>query len=150
MQETMIHLSSEADTEYLARVLAKSLPKTGVTIGLSGGLGAGKTTLVRYFTKALHILTPVSSPTYVLQHEYRSDTLRVEHWDLYRLSGASEELYEPMGLGEYRFIEWIERLEEQEIPLDLILSIEVDHEHATRQVTISGPLAAAVMDEWSR
>lgn len=144
----MIHLSSEEDTKRFAQVLARHLPRTGVTIGLSGDLGAGKTTLVRYFAEALNITTPVSSPTYVLQHEYSNESSKVEHWDLYRLRGGSEELYEPVGEGEYRFIEWIERLGDEEIPLDLILRLAVDHETSMRRVTLSGPLAGVILQGW--
>lgn len=144
----MIHLSSEEDTKRFAELLAEYLPRAGVVVGLSGDLGAGKTTLVRYFSQALSIPTPVSSPTYVLQHEYSNESSKVEHWDLYRLRGGSEELYEPVGEGEYRFIEWIERLGDEEIPLDLILRLEVDHESGMRRVSVAGPLAEVILQAW--
>jgi len=119
MHERLVVLSSESETENFATEIAQSLRTHGaltggVIIGLSGELGAGKTTFARYFIKALGCKLPVSSPTYVLQHEYESESgLLIEHWDLYRLKGKSEdllpaELFDPPPEECVRLIEWFD------------------------------------------
>lgn len=96
-----------------------------LTIGLSGELGAGKTTFVRYVVGALGSSDPVSSPSYVLQHIYQTPKQHnfegVEHWDLYRLSAEPDELYEPSHA--VRFIEWISR-GNYEASCDLTLELQ--------------------------
>jgi tRNA threonylcarbamoyladenosine biosynthesis protein TsaE len=134
-------ITSEKDTEAFARHLAHVL-RGGHVVGLSGGLGAGKTTLVRYL---VHFLggdsNHVSSPTYTLEHEYQvSPGLQVDHWDLYRVATLPEELYEPAGPNTIRIVEWPERCPELREDLDLHLRFEVIDETG-RQVSLEGTLA---------
>ena len=63
-----IRLDSEADTQRLAAQLAK-LNLSG-SVWLSGDLGAGKTTLTRYWLQALGHKGAVKSPTYTLVEPY--------------------------------------------------------------------------------
>jgi tRNA threonylcarbamoyladenosine biosynthesis protein TsaE len=117
-------LPDEGATEELARALAKAV-SPGSTIGLSGNLGAGKTTLVRYLVKALSgDSRQVASPSFTLSYDYEtgSGTI-VEHWDLYRLTVAPEELHEPPSGRTIRFIEWPERCPEVLPSLDLALEL---------------------------
>lgn len=58
-------------------------------VSLSGELGAGKTTLVRYLLGFLGIENQVSSPTYVLENQYQSKDFKISHWDFYRLRNDS-------------------------------------------------------------
>jgi tRNA threonylcarbamoyladenosine biosynthesis protein TsaE len=78
----------------------------------SGGLGAGKTTLIRALCKELGVTDRVTSPTFALVNEYRTGTQKVVyHMDWYRLSsaeegfeaGLSELLTEPDAIC---FVEW--------------------------------------------
>lgn len=59
--------------------------KPGDVVALDGGLGAGKTTFVRLLGEALEIPEAVTSPTFVLMHEYSGGRLPLAHVDLYRL-----------------------------------------------------------------
>lgn len=131
-------LTTELDTEALARELAKVF-RPGDSVGLSGDLGAGKTTFVRYVIGAMGgDVREVSSPSYTLQHEYKlSDSLIVEHWDLYRLREIPEDLREPPSATVIRFLEWPERCAGLSDDLDLHCQFSLGPD-GSRQVTITG------------
>jgi tRNA threonylcarbamoyladenosine biosynthesis protein TsaE len=111
-------LTSVASTEQFAAEVAKTLKPViashGLTLGLLGGLGGGKTTFTRALVAALGAKEQVSSPTFVLCHEYSAgDRMRVEHWDVYRLKGLPpEELFEPPAPNTLRVVEWLDRFPE--------------------------------------
>jgi len=139
-------ITDEAGTRVLAQNLARVL-RGGITIGFSGGLGAGKTTLIRHLVEALGgDPREVASPSYTLQHEYRvagttsdagAKTLSIEHWDLYRLSTLPDELYEPPSSSVVRLIEWPERCPELKDALDGTVSIRLCDD-GTRKVRLEG------------
>lgn len=119
-------IQNESDTARVAEALARQL-KGGVSIGLRGDLGAGKTTLVRYLVEAFGGDTrAVASPTYTLQHEYRlPNGMVLEHWDLYRLTSLPLELEERVGAKVIRLIEWPERCPEIQRELSFSLSLAI-------------------------
>lgn len=132
--ETTHILRSMADTDALAAHFAAVL-RSGDTVALVGDLGAGKTTFVRALCAALGITTPVSSPTFVLQHEYQGDSVRVEHWDLYRLNELPFELDEPPEEGTLRLVEWADKVPglKYEVRLELALIEDGQERRATVQ-----------------
>ena len=84
-----------------------------IVVGLSGDLGAGKTTLVGGLLGALGHDGATRSPTYTLVEPYRLAGRDVSHCDLYRLRDPSElddlglrDLMTPRGL---LLVEWPER-----------------------------------------
>ena len=88
--------------------------QSGLVIGLSGDLGAGKTQLVKGLARGLGIAARVHSPTFTLVNEYGGGRLRLFHLDLYRLetrgqmiSAGLEEFLQPDGV---TVIEWAERI----------------------------------------
>lgn len=87
MNSVTCHSTGEADTMALARRLAVRLAP-GTVVALSGELGAGKTCFVRGLAEGLGLpARSVSSPTFVIVHEYDS---RLIHIDAYRLSGPDD------------------------------------------------------------
>lgn len=79
---------------------------------LQGDLGAGKTTLVRGFLRALGHRGAVKSPSFGLLEDYAFTGFDVFHLDLYRLSDPDEAAY--IGLDEFTpnrdwlWVEWAE------------------------------------------
>lgn len=113
-----IILNNETDTAAFAQQLA-DMNLTG-SVWLSGDLGAGKTTLTRYWLQAMGHTGAVKSPTYTLVEPYQIQTKTgikpVYHADLYRLNDPEELDY--IGFFEYFdehdslvIIEWASRAE---------------------------------------
>lgn len=109
-----VHLPDEAATQALGMALAQSAPRSG-WVALHGQLGAGKTTLVRAFLRALGYEGRVVSPTYTLVEPYEVGDRRVAHYDLYRLSDPEELEWmgarDDFGEGTLCLVEWPERAE---------------------------------------
>lgn len=84
-------------------------------VGLSGELGAGKTTLIRAIATGLGVTAPVTSPTFALVHRYDGAACTVYHVDGYRLKRPAEAI--DLGIDDMLheqdvviLIEWPERL----------------------------------------
>jgi len=106
-------LHTEADTLALAARLSYTFT-AGQLVFLHGDLGAGKTTFVRGYLRAMGYTGAVKSPTFTLVEEYPLEPrLTVYHFDLYRLGHPLE--LEALGIRDYLtpdslcFIEWPER-----------------------------------------
>ena len=100
---------SAEETEALGERLARRL-RRGDVVGVSGELGAGKTTFIRGACRALATDANVTSPTFALGHRYPAPT-PVAHLDLYRLAAAGLEDWgdlEPYFDGTITFVEWPE------------------------------------------
>ena len=85
---------------------------------LYGKMGAGKTTFIKAVCEELGVSDVITSPTFAIVNEYRSDTAGelIYHFDFYRIKKL-EEVYD-MGYEDYFysgvlcFIEWPELIEE--------------------------------------
>ncbi|WP_379921659.1 tRNA (adenosine(37)-N6)-threonylcarbamoyltransferase complex ATPase subunit type 1 TsaE [Erythrobacter sp. R86502] len=101
MIETRIELGDlAAMTAFGSRIADKLKP--GDVVALTGGLGAGKTTLARAILAALGHTGEVPSPTFTIIETYDSPALRwpVVHADFYRLDDPAE--LAEIGLDDYR------------------------------------------------
>lgn len=85
----IIELDDEAATEQWASNISHCV-KPPCVIGLSGELGAGKTTLVRALLRALGIKGAIKSPTYALVESYDCQDWQIHHFDLYRIAHEDE------------------------------------------------------------
>lgn len=103
-----------------------------LVLGLSGDLGAGKTTLVGGFLAALGHDGPARSPTYTLIEPYRLAGRDLYHCDLYRLHDPSE--LDDLGVRDLLvgssvlLVEWPERAGGRLREPDLELHIEYSGE----------------------
>jgi tRNA threonylcarbamoyladenosine biosynthesis protein TsaE len=87
--------------EWFGAEIAGAL-RPGDVVALSGGLGAGKTTLARAIIAALGYAGEVPSPTFAILEVYAPPAVRlpVVHADFYRLTDPAE--MEELGLADYR------------------------------------------------
>ena len=137
-------LPEEGATEDMAAFLAGIL-RPGDLVALSGGLGAGKTTLARAMIRELagDPALEVPSPTFTLMQPYETRAGRaVIHADLYRLRGPDElvELgFDELSETAITLVEWPERLGARDNPtLTVELSLRAEFGEEARLVRIDG------------
>ncbi len=118
----------------LGRVL-----RAGDTVALTGGLGAGKTTLARGLVQSALPDEIVPSPTYTLVQTYELNSFTLWHCDLYRLDHPNEAyelgLMDAMG-EDVCLLEWPDRLGPL-LPED-VLKVEITFDGDGRVVMLTG------------
>jgi tRNA threonylcarbamoyladenosine biosynthesis protein TsaE len=82
-----------------------------------GEMGAGKTTLIKELCQKLKVIDEVSSPSFGLVNEYKTETnSKILHFDFYRIKNIEEVFdigYEDyFDSGNLCLIEWPEKIEE--------------------------------------
>lgn len=146
--------SPEQTVRFGARL--GELLRPGDVLGLSGELGAGKTTFVGGLTRGWGSSDQVTSPTFVLVNEYRRpDGLRLWHLDGYRLNSGQEAL--ALGLDDLLagdglvVVEWPERIAEV-LPAER-LQVElgwVDHSRRSLRLGAAGERYFDVVEQFRR
>lgn len=133
-------INNEEDTKNLAEILSKNF--TAGVIYLIGDLGAGKTTLTRYWLHAMGHKGAVKSPTYTLVEPYNIQGKNIFHFDLYRLNDPYE--LELMGIRDYLettdalfLFEWPSKGGEEIPEADLIINIEKSDDNLVRHATLT-------------
>jgi tRNA threonylcarbamoyladenosine biosynthesis protein TsaE len=118
------------DTAKLGINLGKLL-NSGDIICLTGDLGVGKTHITKGIAKGLGINDNITSPTFTIVNEYEGGRLKLNHFDVYRVSDPDE--IHAIGFDDYIFsdsvsiIEWANYIEEI-LPDDLLhIDIKKDY-----------------------
>ncbi len=133
MDERIITHSVE-ETEAYGASLASAL-RGGTVLALFGGMGMGKTALVRGIARGLGLTAPVSSPTFALVHDY-GGTPPLVHFDMYRVTGwddlYSTGFFDYLEAGAILVVEWSENIENA-LPEDAVrLVFSAPDEHTRR------------------
>ena len=111
---------NERETENIAFNLAKeNKMKFGDIAALRGDLGAGKTAFTRGLVRFLSPSSRVTSPTFSLENEYKTDNnKKILHFDMYRINSHDDLL--SVGFYDYLdesaetiiIIEWFDKIAE--------------------------------------
>ncbi len=135
--ETSLIVHSLAETNDLAKVISKHLFE-GFILGLTGDLGAGKTTFTKYLAKHMGINETLNSPTFTILKIYDNQP-DLYHMDVYRLEDAEYD-YE---LDDYIYgpgvsvIEWYQFIESMLPDEFLKINIRVIDD-TSREIHVSG------------
>ncbi len=95
-----VYIKNLRSMKTFAKKFAKTL-SGGQIVLLRGDLGAGKTTFCQFVAKTLKIDEPITSPTFTLLKDYEGRVLNMSHFDLYRITNASE--VQEFGFDDYIF-----------------------------------------------
>ena len=123
-----------------AKVFIKAMGDSNV-FAFYGKMGAGKTTFIKAVCECLGVEDVITSPTFAIVNEYRSQTSElIYHFDFYRIKKL-DEVYD-MGYEDYFysgalcFIEWPELIEEL-LPEDAIKVTISEQEDGSRTVSFN-------------
>ena len=113
----IIRINTLADLEAAAHQFVEAMGDNTV-FAFYGKMGAGKTTFIKEVCTLLGVTDNITSPTFAIVNEYRSDIAGelIYHFDFYRIKKL-EEVYD-LGYEDYFysgalcFIEWPELIEE--------------------------------------
>ena len=138
-----INISEEKDTKSVAKKFSK-LIKQGDFILLSGNLGVGKTTFIKYlinsFQKAnKQKISEVTSPTFTVINEYQIKKILIKHYDLYRIKNKKE--LNNLGIQEnlknqITFVEWPEIVKKIKVENSINLIFEYKKNYTERYLSI--------------
>lgn len=126
--------------EKLGKIIADCYKK-GMIICMDGDLGAGKTTLTQFIGKHLNINEYITSPTFNIIKEYKSDIL-FYHMDAYRLSNI-EDAYD-LDIEKYIYsdgifiIEWSDKIKDILPENRINIEIKTDYINNKREIYING------------
>ena len=112
---------------------------SGRVYAFYGKMGAGKTTFIKALCEELGVEDVITSPTFAIVNEYRSETTGqlIYHFDFYRIKKI-EEVYD-MGYEDYFysgalcFLEWPELIEEL-LPADAVKVTISQQEDGSRRL----------------
>lgn len=147
--ESCFELADEQETARLGSTLGACL-FAPLILCFQGGLGAGKTTLIRAMLRALGVTGTIKSPTFSLVESYHLSDYVVHHFDLYRLH--DETALDALGFRDYFSsdavccIEWPERAPSMKPHIDVLFSLEVSGAGRTISVTALRPAGEALVD----
>jgi tRNA threonylcarbamoyladenosine biosynthesis protein TsaE len=85
--------TQEIGKELASEILNYKNNNSAIVVGLSGNLGAGKTTFLQGFAKGLGIKEKILSPTFVIQKRFsvkKKNFINFYHIDCYRLKSFKD------------------------------------------------------------
>lgn len=135
-----INIQSLDQIQEAARQFVEAMGDNTV-FAFYGKMGAGKTTFIKAVCEVLGVSDVITSPTFAIVNEYRSDLAGelIYHFDFYRIKKL-EEVYD-MGYEDYFysgalcFIEWPELIDDL-LPGDAV-KVRIDElEDGSRTVSI--------------
>ncbi len=102
-----------------------------------GPMGAGKTTFIKAICEQLKVVDIVSSPTFAIINEYRTENQEsIYHFDFYRIKSIDEAFnlgYEEYFYSDnYCFIEWPEKVDD--LIDDDFVTVEINPINETERV----------------
>ena len=138
-----INISKEKDTKLIAERLCKHI-NLGDFILLTGNLGVGKTTFIKYIINSLQRinrqkLSEVPSPTFNITNEYQIKKILIKHYDLYRIKNEKE--LNNLGIQEnlkkqITLVEWPEIVKKLKIKNSISLIFNYNKSYTERYLTI--------------
>ena len=138
-----INISKEKDTKIVAERLCK-LVNLGDLILLTGNLGVGKTTFIKYVVNSLQRInrqkiSEVPSPTFNITNEYQIKKILIKHYDLYRIKNEKE--LNNLGIQEnlkkqITLVEWPEIIKKLKIKNSISLIFKYNKSYTERYLTI--------------
>ena len=113
-----LKINSLEEIGAVAEEFVRLAMQEDTVFAFNGQMGAGKTTFIKALCEALGVSETVTSPTFAIVNEYRSDETGelIYHFDFYRIKKL-EEAYD-MGCEDYFYsgavclIEWPELVED--------------------------------------
>ena len=142
--------NDEQATAQFALQLAALPELANAYVTLHGDLGAGKTTLVRHWLRALGVQGRIKSPTYAVVEPHEAPGLAIWHFDFYRFDDPREwedagfrDIFASPGL---KLAEWPEKAATMTPVADVAIYMEAIDE-SQRQVTLLAhtPAGCAVL-----
>lgn len=136
--ETNRIIANLSEIPAIAEDIIKKYPKERI-FGFYGGMGAGKTTLIKAICENMGATDQVSSPTFAIVNEYfTSSGSSIYHFDFYRIENLKElqqiGFEEYLESGNYCFMEWTEKVEpvlERDFIKITLTTDEYDQRHIT-------------------
>lgn len=127
MLKKVFEVKNESELAAPAEYVKEYLQNGGVVL-LKGDLGYGKTAFVRSFCSLFGCDGDVSSPTYTIMNEYKSEP-KIFHYDFYN-AGAdsffSKLMFEYLEEGGYHLMEWADEKIERFLVKNAIDTFRID------------------------
>ena len=106
------NIQEENKTKIIAEEISKICEK-GDVLAITGSMGVGKTTFIKYFIQKISKAKSVPSPSYNIVLPYKSEISNIFHMDAWRLKSHNEAL--SLGITEMFedaifLIEWAEKI----------------------------------------
>ncbi len=108
------NIEEENQTKIIAEEISE-ICKKGDVLAISGNMGIGKTTFIKYFIQKVSKAKSVPSPSYNIVLPYQAKLLTIFHMDAWRLKNYKEAL--SLGITEMFddaifLVEWAEKIKE--------------------------------------